>query len=83
MHFKNSNQLSGEVIPSEVVGLDNIGNTCYMNAVLQALFHTPLLKEFFLSKAYLNFINTKKNVKNQDGSGVVLALDNKKLSNAS
>jgi len=45
-----------------------------MNAVLQALFHTPLLKEFFLSKAYMNFINTRKSIKGSE----ILSIDNNK-----
>jgi ubiquitin C-terminal hydrolase len=49
-----------------VVGLENIGNTCYMNAILQPLLHTPLFNEFFLSKAYLLQLNTTKKQKQQE-----------------
>lgn len=41
-----------------VVGLYNMGNTCYLNSSIQVLSHTPIFKDYFTSKCYLNDINT-------------------------
>ncbi|CAM9632743.1 unnamed protein product [Ectocarpus sp. 12 AP-2014] len=40
-----------------MVGLGNLGNTCYINSSVQCLSHTPLLTEYFLSSAYVNDVN--------------------------
>lgn len=47
-------------INSGKTGLDNLGNTCYMNCSLQALLHTEPLMEYFLSQGHhkdLNVLN--------------------------
>jgi len=41
-----------------VVGLYNMGNTCYLNSSIQCLSHTPIFRDYFTSKSYLNDINT-------------------------
>uniref|UniRef100_A0A0N5AAC7 Ubiquitin carboxyl-terminal hydrolase n=1 Tax=Syphacia muris TaxID=451379 RepID=A0A0N5AAC7_9BILA len=38
-----------EAFNSGLRGLVNLGNTCFMNSIIQAMIHTPHLKDYFLT----------------------------------
>jgi ubiquitin C-terminal hydrolase len=38
-------------------GIANLGNTCWVNSILQCLSNTPGLRNYFLSNSYINDIN--------------------------
>lgn len=40
-----------------LVGLDNLGNTCYLNASIQALVHSDIFAEYFATNTFLKDLN--------------------------
>lgn len=41
-----------ELLIPGLCGLNNMGNTCFMNAAIQCLLHTPLLSSYMISGRY-------------------------------
>ena len=57
-----------------LVGLANLGNTCYMNASLQCLSNINRLRSYFIKSEYLKHLNITLGNKNGSYGSITCAL---------
>ncbi|XP_022109371.1 ubiquitin carboxyl-terminal hydrolase 2-like isoform X2 [Acanthaster planci] len=56
---RTGNTYNGKSVNGGMIGLANLGNTCYMNSILQCLAQNKDLREYFLTNTYLDDINRR------------------------
>ena len=59
LYRRNMYNSSGEAEAPGVVGLRNLGNTCYMNSILQCMSNTTVVTDFFLSGKFEGDVNLR------------------------
>eukprot|EP01130_Rhizamoeba_saxonica_P004157 TRINITY_DN1710_c0_g2_i1.p1 TRINITY_DN1710_c0_g2~~TRINITY_DN1710_c0_g2_i1.p1 ORF type:complete len:624 (-),score=118.57 TRINITY_DN1710_c0_g2_i1:1512-3383(-) len=68
---KSAQSVPGSVLPG-LTGLTNLGNTCYMNSILQCMSTNPVLANFFNGPESVSNLNMSSNIsKGAVGLGMI------------
>lgn len=62
--------------PIEMTGLKNLGNTCFMNSVIQCMFNCKVFRDYLTKDTYLKHINRYESISNstQFSNRIILML---------
>ena len=52
-------EAENETLINGIYGLDNLGNTCYLNSIIQTFANIELFKKFLLNNKYIDFFMHK------------------------